>query len=93
MQPSREIPEAFETQDLNLASFIRCRGFTVGDIRREYDKIIFLFQDSTELRRAIVDYINDGAIAVQSFCATQRNFKSLMRGTGDGKHSTNLKSP
>jgi hypothetical protein len=92
MQPPRQHPEVFETPDLNLASFIRCRGFTVMDIRSENDKIIFLFQDSTELRRAIVDYINDGAVAVQSFCATQRNFKSLTRGAGDRKHCANGKS-
>jgi uncharacterized protein DUF5659 len=92
MQLSRDIPEAFEAQDLNLASFIRCRGFTVVDIRRENDKIIFVFQDCIDLRRAIVEYVNDGAIAVQSFCATQRNFKSLTRGAGDRKHGANGKS-
>jgi uncharacterized protein DUF5659 len=78
----------YDTPDLHLASFLRCRGFAIVDLRRKDNKTIFLFQDAPELRRAIVDYANDGHIAVRSFCNTLRDLKSLTRETGDLRGAT-----
>ena len=65
--------QAFETSDLNLACFLRCRDFPILDIRREHGKSTFVFNDSTQLRTAILDYANDGPIPVRSFCSTVRD--------------------
>ena len=69
----------YETSDLNLASFLRCRSFSIEDIRRENGKSIFAFADSDHLRRAIIDYANDGQVAVRSFCSTMRDLKAIAR--------------
>ena len=69
----------YETTDLNLASFLRCRSFTIVDIKRQTGKTIFLFADSPELRLAILDFANDGSVAVRSFCNTVRDLKAITR--------------
>lgn len=69
----------FETSDLNLASYLRCHRFNIENFRRENGKTVFMFEDTAELRRAIVEYANDGAVAVRSFCGTVRDLKAIIR--------------
>ncbi len=53
--------QEFETPDLNLASFLRCRTFTIVRLKRQNEtRTIFMFEDSPELRHAIVEYANEG---------------------------------
>ncbi len=69
----------FETSDLNLSSFLRCRGFAIVDITQQNTRAVFGFADSAELRRAVLEYANDGAVPVRSFCNTLRDLKGLTR--------------
>lgn len=69
----------FETSDLNLASFLRCRDFSIEDIKRQNGKTKFLFIDSAELHRAILDFANDGPVPVRAFCNTVRDLKAITR--------------
>ncbi|HSB70547.1 MAG TPA: DUF5659 domain-containing protein [Candidatus Methylomirabilis sp.] len=71
--------QLFETSDLNLASFLRCRGFRIVDILRQAGRAIFVFDDTQEVHRAILEYANDGAIGVRSFCNTLRDLKGIAR--------------
>jgi uncharacterized protein DUF5659 len=71
--------QAYETSDLNLASYLRCRGFTIQDIVRQNGRAIFVFADSPEVRRAILEYANDGVVGVRSFCNTLRDLKGIAR--------------
>ncbi|MEK7405364.1 MAG: DUF5659 domain-containing protein [Acidobacteriota bacterium] len=74
--------ELFETSDLNLASFLRCRDFHVLSLQRENERVLFAFEDSPLLKQAILDFVNDGAVGVRSFCNTLRDLKALIRGAG-----------
>ena len=69
----------YETTDLNLASYLRSRSFTIENITRQNGKAVFSFSDSAEIRSAILDYANDGLIQVRSFCNTLRDLKALVR--------------
>ncbi|HXG93630.1 MAG TPA: DUF5659 domain-containing protein [Blastocatellia bacterium] len=71
--------KTFETSDLYLASFLRCRNFAITDIKRHNGKTIFAFGDTDELRHAILDYANDGAVGARSFYNTMRDLKALTR--------------
>ena len=71
--------QQLETSDLNLASFLRCRGFPFVDLRRDPARTYFVFEDSAELRHAILDYANDQLVPVRSFCNTLRDLKALTR--------------
>ncbi|HEX9918055.1 MAG TPA: DUF5659 domain-containing protein [Pyrinomonadaceae bacterium] len=70
---------AFETSDLMLASFLRCRSFMIEAIKRQHGKTVFVFDDSAQLRQSLLDYANDGTVAVRSFCSTMRDLKAITR--------------
>lgn len=69
----------YQTTDLTLTSFLRCRGFRIENIKQNSGRTIFTFQDSPELRRAILDFANDATVAVRSFCSTMRDLKAITR--------------
>jgi hypothetical protein len=79
MNLSNRPAQAYETSDLNLASYLRCRGFTIQDIVRQNGRAIFVFADSPEVRHAILEYANDGVVGVRSFCNTLRDLKGIAR--------------
>ncbi|HYP01701.1 MAG TPA: DUF5659 domain-containing protein [Pyrinomonadaceae bacterium] len=69
----------FETSDLMLASFLRCRSFMIEAIKRQNGRTVFVFDDSAQLRQSLLDYANDGTVAVRSFCSTMRDLKAITR--------------
>ena len=77
-QPS-PAPAPFETSDLMLASFLRCRSFNIEAIKRQNGRTVFVFDDSAQLRQSLLDYANDGTVAVRSFCSTMRDLKAITR--------------
>jgi len=69
----------YQTTDLTLTSFLRCRGFAIESIKQTNGRTLFVFQESPELRSAILDFANDAVIAVRSFCSTMRDLKAITR--------------
>jgi hypothetical protein len=69
----------YDTSDLTLASFLRCRNFQINNIRRQNGKTVFVFEDSARLRDALLEYANDGSVSVRSFCGTLRDLKAITR--------------
>lgn len=69
----------YQTTDLTLTSFLRCRGFAIDNIKQNNGRTLFIFQESPDLRRAILDYANDAAVSVRSFCSTMRDLKAITR--------------
>jgi hypothetical protein len=69
----------YETTDLTLASFLRCRSFTINNIRRQGGRTIFVFDSSPQLHSAVLEYANDGSVSVRSFCSTMRDLKAITR--------------
>lgn len=70
---------AFRTADLILASFLRCRGFDITELSRQEGKTSFVFEDSVQLRTALLEYANNGSVAVRTFCGTMRDLKAITR--------------
>ena len=73
------LTQTYQTTDLTLASFLRCRGYQIENIKQANGRTLFIFQDSPELRRAILEFANDAAVAVRSFCSTMRDLKAITR--------------
>jgi hypothetical protein len=69
----------YDTTDLTLASFLRCRNFNIDNIRRRNGKTVFVFEDSSRLRDAVLEYANDGSVSVRTFCSTLRDLKAITR--------------
>ncbi|HEX7332100.1 MAG TPA: cytochrome D1 domain-containing protein [Pyrinomonadaceae bacterium] len=76
---SPDSKQSYQTTDLTLTSFLRCRGFAIENIKQNNGRTLFIFQESPELRRAILDYANDAAVSVRSFCSTMRDLKAITR--------------
>ena len=76
---SQNLNPTYQTTDLTLSSFLRCRGFQIQSIQQNNGRTLFIFQESPELRAAILDYANDAVIAVRSFCSTMRDLKAITR--------------
>ena len=76
---SPELKQTYQTTDLTLTSFLRCRGFAIESIKQNNGRTLFIFQESPELRTAILDFANDAVIAVRSFCSTMRDLKAITR--------------
>lgn len=70
---------SYETTDLSLASFLRCREFAIENIKRQNGRTTFVFADTPQLRQALLDYANDGEVSVRSFCSTMRDLKAITR--------------
>ena len=79
MNPLEPSNRTYDTSDLTLASFLRCRSFTIDNIRRQNGKTVFVFEDSAQLRKAVLEYANDGTVSVRSFCSTLRDLKAITR--------------
>jgi len=71
--------QTYETTDLTLASFLRCRSFNINNIKRLSGRTVFVFDDSPQLRTAVLEYANDGTVSVRSFCSTMRDLKAITR--------------
>ena len=76
---SPDLKQTYQTTDLTLTSFLRCRGFAIESIKQNNGRTLFIFQESPELRRAILDFANDAVVAVRSFCSTMRDLKAITR--------------
>jgi hypothetical protein len=83
MYPTMDSPlsftQTYETTDLTLASFLRCRSFAINNIKRLSGRTVFVFADTPQLRGAVLEYANDGAVSVRSFCSTMRDLKAITR--------------
>ena len=69
----------YQTTDLTLTSFLRCRGFAIENIKQNNGRTLFIFKESPELRSAILEFANDAVVAVRSFCSTMRDLKAITR--------------
>lgn len=76
---SQPTKQTYQTTDLTLTSFLRCRGFQIENIKQNNGRTLFTFQESPELRLAILEFANDAVVAVRSFCSTMRDLKALTR--------------
>jgi hypothetical protein len=79
MKSSKPSESAFRTQDLMLASFLRCRDFEIAALTRQDGKTTFVFEDSAPLRSAMLEYANNGTVPVRTFCGTMRDLKAITR--------------
>ena len=77
--PSPGLGQTYQTTDLMLTSFLRCRGFQIDNIKQNKGRTIFVFAESPELRQAILDFANDASVAVRTFSSTMRDLKAITR--------------
>ena len=67
-----------EISDLPLAAFLSVIGYQIQSIKPSGKKSIFVFEESGELEKSVLDYFNRiGKVEPLSFAETIRNLKAL----------------
>jgi len=69
----------FDTTDFYLASYLRCVGYDLLDLRREGTRAVFVFADRPERRAAVLAFYNsEGGVAPLAFVGSIRDMKALI---------------
>ena len=69
-----------ELSDIALASYLSCREHKIKRIRKDKEKSWFCFDESPELEKDIMTFLNrDAVVDPLRFHETLRNLKSLAR--------------
>src|SRR6185369_8492980 len=59
LNKDKTMKPTYQTTDLTLTSFLRYNAFTTESIKQTNGRTLFVFQESPELRTAILDFAND----------------------------------
>ena len=72
-------PATFETRDFYLASFLRCIGYDLLDLRSEGRRRVFVFRDTDTRRGDVMAFYRDGAsVRPLAFSSTIKDMKALL---------------
>jgi len=68
----------YSTSDLYLSAFLKSRGMRLIDKKKEGNKYFFIFEDRTERRELINEYLNDGSVNITAFKNAIQDIKTMM---------------
>ncbi len=69
-----------ELSDIALVSYLACREHKIKQIKKERDKSWFCFENTPELEKDIMAFLNrEASVDPLKFSETLRNLKSLAR--------------
>jgi len=72
----------YRTTDFYLACYLRCRGYELKDLRREDQRVAFLFEDRPSRRATVIGFYNNkGEVRPLSFAGTIKDMKALIHNT------------
>ena len=70
---------AFGTHDLYLASFLRCTGYELLDLRVEGRRKVFVFRDRSTRRNDVLAFYGDGvAVPPLAFASAIKHMKAML---------------
>jgi Domain of unknown function (DUF5659) len=73
-------PTAFETHDLALAAYLRCREYSLLDVRREPSgRCAFVFGDRPTRQRDVTAFYDAGTVPALQFAENIRMLKARTR--------------
>ena len=74
-----DMSAVYETRDFYLASYLRCTGYELIDLRAEGRRKIFVFRDRPTRREDVLGFYGD-AIAVPplAYSSTIKDMKALL---------------
>jgi len=78
-----DLPQEYATNDLYLASYLKASGLKLAAVQKDGRRSLFIFTDSPERPKLMMDYINDVPIGVASFVHALRDLKMAIH-SGDG---------
>ena len=79
--PAPSSTPTFRTPDLNLAAFLRCRGYALVHTERDRDgRVTFVFEDQPTRPRDVAGYFSEtGLVPALRFAESARSLKGMLR--------------
>ena len=79
MNPISSPAATFETSDFYLASYLRCVGYKLLDLRRDGTRAVFIFADQPQRRSSVIAfYGGEGGVRPLAFVGSIRDLKALI---------------
>ena len=73
-----EMETMFKTRDLYLASFLKAKGLSLLDTRRENARVFFIFEDKEKAEGLKKEFFNGGVVSISLFTKAVQDLKSLI---------------
>jgi hypothetical protein len=71
--------EVFRTQDLNLASFLKAKDYSLLDVEKSGRVATFVFENDEDMQRIITSFYNDNEmVKANKLLNSHRDLKSLV---------------
>jgi len=69
----------YETTDMGIVAFLRCKGYKVSDLKRDGSKVVFVFDDQAERKQLVLDYFNGAQVSCIDFQTKLVEARTMMR--------------
>lgn len=70
--------ETYLTSDIWIASYLRARGARLTGTTRSGSRVIFEFEDRDHCEQLAMEYVNGGAVEVNSLKAAWNDLKTII---------------
>ncbi|MEW6536423.1 MAG: DUF5659 domain-containing protein [Candidatus Auribacterota bacterium] len=68
----------YETSDLYLSAFLKCKGMRLKGKRQTIKRCIFVFQDRSDRQNLISEFFNNGVINVTDYKNALQDLKIMV---------------
>ena len=69
----------YETTDLGLVAFLRCKGRLLVDTKKDGGKVTFVFEEHPAIKQYVLDYFNGAEVSAIDFLNKLQESKTIMR--------------
>jgi len=68
----------FETKDLYLSAYLKAKGLSLADTRRDGSRVFFIFEDKEKAENLLKEFFNGGRVSVSLFVKAISDLKTLI---------------
>jgi nucleoside-triphosphatase THEP1 len=68
----------YKTPDLYLASYLKASGIKIVSFHRAGKQVFFEFEDTDEVQKKCMDFLNDGQVSVNKYKNALQDLKDII---------------
>jgi ribosome-interacting GTPase 1 len=73
----------YRTPDLYLASYLKASGIKIVSFQRTGKQVFFIFDDTDEVQKRCMDFLNDGQVSVNRYKNALQDLKTAIFNGGN----------
>ena len=70
--------DGFETKDLYLSAYLKAKGLSLVDTRRDGSRVFFVFENKEKAGDLLREFFNGGKVSVSLFVKAISDLKTLI---------------